>query len=147
MTTTAPTVNGRVIALAHYAGRAVLETVLARHGLTFQELVTLRVVAITDPPVERDELTDQVVDALKVGPADVRSVVEELIAKELVAPEASRLRATDAGRTLYAEAGAETGPISARIYADIAAADLATTGRVLALVTERANKELAALSR
>lgn len=30
MTTTTPTVDGRVIALAHYAGRAVLEHVLAR---------------------------------------------------------------------------------------------------------------------
>ncbi|CAM5681540.1 hypothetical protein SALBM311S_05882 [Streptomyces alboniger] len=76
--------------------------------------------------------------------------IEELIAKELVVPDASgtsRVRATDAGRALYTEAGAETAPISARIYAGIPAEDLSTAGRVLARITERANTELAALSR
>ncbi|MFI6935911.1 MarR family transcriptional regulator [Streptomyces sp. NPDC050287] len=148
MTTTAPpTVNGRVIALAHYAGRAVLETALARRGLTFQQMVTLRPVALAGAPVERDELTGQVVDALKVDAVEVRGVVEELTARGLLAAEASRLRATDAGQALYTEVNAETAPISARIYAGIPAEDLATAGRVLALVTERANAELAALSR
>jgi DNA-binding MarR family transcriptional regulator len=147
MTTTTPTVDGRVIALAHYAGRAILETALARRGLTFQQSVTLRLAAIADVPMERDELVGQVVDALKVEPAQVRGTVEELIAKGLLASEASRLRATDAGRTAYAGTSAETGPISARIYAGIPAEDLAAAGRVLALVTERANAELATLSR
>ncbi|MDH6139544.1 hypothetical protein P3T35_001544 [Kitasatospora sp. GP30] len=42
MTTTAPTtVNGRVIALAHNAARALLEGVLTRHGATFHQSVTL----------------------------------------------------------------------------------------------------------
>jgi DNA-binding MarR family transcriptional regulator len=147
MTTTTPTVDGRVIGLAHYAGRAVLETALARRGLTFQQSVALRLAAVADLPVERDELVGQVVDALKVDPAEVRSTVEELIAKGLLVSEASRLRATDAGQAAYAGTSAETGPISARIYAGIPAGDLAAAGRVLALVTERANAELAALSR
>ena len=40
----------------------------------------------------------------------------------------------------------ETAVISARIYAGIPAEDLAAAGRVLALVAERANTELAALA-
>jgi len=146
---TAPPLDSRVIALAHHAARAVLETVLARHGLTFQELVTLRLFAIADTAVERDTVGGQVIDALKIDPVRARGVIEELIAKELVASdvsETSRLRATDAGRALYTETGAETAPISARIYAGIPAEDLAIAGRVLAEITERANTELAALS-
>ncbi|MDL5205235.1 MarR family transcriptional regulator [Streptomyces sp. ALI-76-A] len=142
-----PAVDGRVIGLAHYASRAVLESVLARHGLTFQQLVTLRLVSVAGAPVERDGLTGQVTESLKVDPAEARRTVDALIARELVAPEASRLRITDAGQAVYAGASAETAPVSARIYAGIPAADLATAGRVLALVTERANAELAALSR
>ncbi|MER5213822.1 MarR family transcriptional regulator [Streptomyces sp. NPDC002838] len=147
MITTALTVDGRVIALAHYAGRAVLESVLARYGMAFQEMVTLRLVAVADAPVEREDLVGQVVDALKVDGADVHGVVEELLAKGLVATEATRLRVTGAGRELYDLASAETGEISARIYTGIPVEDLATTGRVLTLVTGRANTELAALTK
>ncbi|MGW0331088.1 MarR family winged helix-turn-helix transcriptional regulator [Streptomyces sp. NPDC003011] len=143
---TAPSVDGRVIGLAHYASRAVLESVLAHHGLTFQQLLALRLASIADTPVERDELAGQVAGSLKVDPAQVHRTVDELIAKELVTPEASRLRVTDAGQAVYAEARAGTAPISARIYAGIPAADLAAAGRVLTLVTERANAELAAFS-
>lgn len=148
MTTTAPALNSRVLGLAHYAARAVLEKVLARQGLTFQQSVTLRFVALADEPVEQEALMDQVVDSLKVEKARIRSVVEELVAAELVEPDParpSRLRITDAGRESHARSTAETAPVSARIYAGIPAEDLATAGRTLTLITERANAELAAM--
>ncbi|WP_200308586.1 MarR family winged helix-turn-helix transcriptional regulator [Streptomyces adelaidensis] len=148
MTTAAPTVDGRVIALAHYAGRGILESVLVGYGVTFQQSVTLRLVAVADEPVPRDRLVGQVVDSLKVEEAEIRDVVEKLVAAGLVETDpaqASRLRITDSGRELYARSAAETAPISARIYAGIPAEDLAAAGRVLTLVTERANAELAAL--
>ncbi|GAA3810634.1 hypothetical protein GCM10022403_050580 [Streptomyces coacervatus] len=145
MTTTAPTVSGRVIGLAHYAGRAVLERVLARRGATFQQQITLRPLAAAEGPVEREVLVGQVAGDLKVDAAVVEGVIEELIAKGLAAAETSRVRITDAGREFHTEVSAETGEISARIYAGIPAEDLAAAGRVLALVTERADKELAAL--
>ncbi|GHE30460.1 winged helix DNA-binding protein [Streptomyces capitiformicae] len=147
-TTATPTVNGRVIALAHYAGRAVLENVLAGHGATFQQSVALRVVAVADEPVDRDLLVDQVVGSLKVETADIQAVVDELVSARLLEPDPaqpSRLRFTDAGRELHTKTTADTAPISARIYAGIPAEDLAVAGRVLALVTERANAELAAM--
>ncbi|MDG9717233.1 MarR family transcriptional regulator [Streptomyces sp. DH24] len=146
MTTPARTVNGRVIGLAHYAGRAVLESVLARHGATFQQLITLRPVAVADGPVGRAELVEDVVHSLKISPADVETVVEELIGRGLLTAEGSTVKITGAGRELYETTSGETGAISARIYADIPADDLAAAGRVLARVTERANAELAALS-
>ncbi|MEV0238496.1 MarR family transcriptional regulator [Streptomyces sp. NPDC050674] len=148
MTTTAPHVDPRVIALAHYAGRALLEHVLDRHGVTFQQSVTLRLAALADGPVARERLVDGVTDALKTGAAEVHGVLDELIAARWLAPVgASDVRITDAGRELYATISRETAPVTARIYAGIPAEDLAVTGRVLSLITERAGAELAVLSR
>ncbi|MFI8529004.1 MarR family transcriptional regulator [Streptomyces aquilus] len=146
-TTTPPLLNPRVIALAHYAARAVLEQVLARHDVTFQQSVSLRLAALADGPMEREHLVDGVVGSLKIDAAEASTVVDELIAAQLLAPqEPSRVRITDAGRELYDTTSAETAPISARVYADIPVEDLAVAGRVLTLITERANTELATLN-
>ncbi|MEU9916815.1 MarR family transcriptional regulator [Streptomyces sp. NPDC051001] len=148
MTTTTPLLDPRVIALAHYAARGVLERVLARHGVTFQQSVTLRVVAVADGPVERDRLVDSVVGSLKIGAAEARAVVDELIDAKLVAPlEPSQVRITDAGRELYERTSAETAPITARIYDGIPTEDLAVAGRVLTLIADRADAELATLDK
>ncbi|MFE2044724.1 MarR family transcriptional regulator [Streptomyces sp. NPDC059477] len=143
--TSAPVLNPSVIGVAHYAGRAVLETVLARHGATFLQLMTLRPVALADGTVERAELIRQVTGSLKTPEAEVDDTIDALVAAGLVAADGSGVRATDAGRALHETSGAETRPISARIYAGIPADDLAVAGRVLTLITERANAELAAL--
>ncbi|MGC0398454.1 DNA-binding MarR family transcriptional regulator [Streptomyces sp. SAI-126] len=149
MTTTAPPVlNPRVIALAHYAARALLESVLARHGMTFQQSVTLRVVAVGDGATETKNLVDGVVGSLKIDAAEARSVVDELIAAGLLAPDGpSLVRITDTGRQLFETTSAETAPFTARVYAGIPAEDLAVAGRVLSLITERADAELAALKK
>ncbi|MFD9004103.1 MarR family transcriptional regulator [Streptomyces sp. NPDC059582] len=146
MTTTAPAVNGRDIALAHYAGRALLEGVLARHGATFHQSVTLRAVVVAGESIGRDELVRDVTGSLKTDESVVRGVVEELVAAKLLEQdpaEASRTRLTDAGRELHETTAAEAAEISVRLYAGIPAEDLAIAGRVLALVTGRANAELA----
>ncbi|MEU0407799.1 MarR family transcriptional regulator [Streptomyces griseorubiginosus] len=140
------TTNPRVIALAHYAGRALLENALARHGLTFQQSVTLRPAALADGPLDRDRLVADVVGSLKIDAVEAHAVVDELLAAELLAPEgATQVRITRAGRDLYETTSAETAPLTARIYAGIPEEDLAVAGRVLGLITERANRELAAL--
>lgn len=51
---------------------------------------------------------------------------------------------TDAGRARQRRIAEISAGIAGRVYADIPAADLAVTARVLTLVTERANAELAA---
>ncbi|MEK0097533.1 MarR family transcriptional regulator [Streptomyces sp. A475] len=150
MTTTAPTnapaADARALGLAHYAARGVLEHVLARHGSTFQQQVALRAALTTDVPQAPDDLIAQVQGSLKADPADIRATLDELLAKKLLDTDGAHLRPTDAGRELLATVGAETTPISARIWGGIPAEDLAAAGRVLALVTERANAELAALT-
>ena len=145
MTTTSPLLNPRVIALAHYAARAVLENVLIRHGLTFQQSVTLRLAAVAEGPVERENLVDGVVGSLKIDAEEAQAVVEDLItAGALTAQQPSQVRITDAGRQLYETTSAETAPISAWVYEGIPEEDLAVAGRVLTLITERANGELTA---
>ncbi|MFE1907038.1 MarR family transcriptional regulator [Streptomyces gardneri] len=145
-TTPAPSANGRVVALAFFAARAVLEGVLTRHGITYHQSVTLRAVVVAGGSIGRDELVVEVNGSLKTDESFVRGVVDELTAGKLLEEDpadASRLRLTDAGRELDAVTSAESAEISARLYAGIPAEDLATAGRVLTLVTERANAELA----
>jgi DNA-binding MarR family transcriptional regulator len=144
--TTAPTADARALGLAHYAARAVLEHILARHGATFAQQIALRLVAVAEAPFERAALVDQVAGSLKTDTAEVQGIVEQLLANGLLASEASQIRITDAGREFYAAVSGESAQISARVWGGIPAEDLAATGRVLALVTERANAELAALS-
>ena len=146
-TTTAPPVDSRVIGLAHYAARAVLESVLARHGLGFQQQIVLRPVVLADGPVDRARLAADTVAALKADEDSVQGTIDELIAAGLVATDASDVRITDAGRAVYERITQETSPVSARIWGGIPEEDLLATGRVLALVTERANAELAAVAR
>ncbi|MEU4964010.1 MarR family transcriptional regulator [Streptomyces smyrnaeus] len=145
-TATAPVANARNLALAHYAARGVLEHVLDRHGSTFQQQVALRAAITADAPQTPDDLVTRVQDSLKADPADIRTTVDTLLAKQLLVTDGEHLRPTDAGRELLAAVGDETAPVSARIWGGIPDEDLAATGRVLALVTERANAELAALT-
>lgn len=142
----APTTNGRVIALAHYASRALLEGVLTRHGATFHQSVTLRALVLGGESMGHDELVGDVTGSLKVDESVVRGVIEDLTAAKLLEQDpadAARILLTDAGRELYGRTGAEAAEITARLYADIPSEDLAIAGRVLALITERANAELA----
>ncbi|MDG4862405.1 MarR family winged helix-turn-helix transcriptional regulator [Streptomyces sp. T-3] len=146
MTTTAPTTNGRVIALAHYAARALLEGVLTRHGATFEQSVTLRAVVAAGGSTGIDALVGDVNDSLKADEPVVHGVIEELTAAKLLEgdpADASRIRLTAAGRELYESTSAESAEISGRLYEGIPDEDLAVAGRVLTLITRRANAELA----
>ncbi|NBM21051.1 MarR family winged helix-turn-helix transcriptional regulator [Streptomyces sp. GC420] len=143
----APPVNGQVVGLAHYASRAVLERVLARSGITFQQSLALNGVANAAGSVAADELTGALAHALKTDASEVRGSVDGLVAAgllETLPGEPVRVRFTEAGDALRREIGTAGAEIAARLYADIPAEDLAAAGRVLRLVTERANAELAA---
>ncbi|MER8070624.1 MarR family transcriptional regulator [Streptomyces sp. NPDC094034] len=150
MTTTStaaePVADARALGLAHYAARGVLEHVLARHGITFQQQIALRAAINADTPRTADDLVTLVQGYLKADPAGIRATLDELLAEQLLVRDGAHLLPTEAGRELAATVGAETAPVSARVWGGIPAADLAAAGRVLALVTERANAELAAMN-
>ncbi|MET7739278.1 MarR family transcriptional regulator [Streptomyces sp. NPDC005385] len=141
--TTLP-VNGQVIGLAHHASRAALEGILARSGTTFNQSVALRAVSDNGGTVERGRLVGRLTGALKIEEPVARATVEEMTARELLAePSAGQVSLTDAGRELFDSIRTAGNAIAARLYAGIPAEDLAAAGRVLTLVTERADAELA----
>jgi DNA-binding MarR family transcriptional regulator len=82
--------------------------------------------------------------ALKIEESAARETVDELTALKLLEePTAEQVSFTESGRELFDRIRTGGNEIAARVYAGIPAEDLATAGRVLTLVTERANAELA----
>lgn len=141
----APTINGQVIGQAHYATRTVLERLLAGTGTTFEQSVALNVAADGGGSVQRNQLVARMTGGLKIDDSAVSATVAELIASGLmeVPPgEESHVRLTDAGQALQRQIRTGIGEVTARLYGDFPAEDLATAGRVLTIVTERANAEL-----
>ncbi|MGI5403511.1 MarR family winged helix-turn-helix transcriptional regulator [Streptomyces sp. CA-135486] len=142
----APTLNGQVIGQAHYATRALLETVLAPTGTTFNQSVALNAVADGGEAVERGALVARMTGALKIDESAVQATIRELAESKLLESlpgDASRLRLTEAGRTLNGQIRAAVAEITERLYGGLPAEDLQTAGRLLALVTARANAALA----
>jgi DNA-binding MarR family transcriptional regulator len=138
-----PPVNGQVIGLAHYASRAALETVLARVGSTFNQSVALRAVSDQGGTLERGRLVGRLTGALKIEESVAEETVEEMTAlKLLTETDAELVSLTEHGREVFEEIRTGGNEIAARLYADIPAEDLATAGRVLTLLTERANAVL-----
>ncbi|WP_042374943.1 MarR family winged helix-turn-helix transcriptional regulator [Streptacidiphilus neutrinimicus] len=143
---TTPTLNGQVIGQAHLATRALLDPVLDRSGTTFPQSAVLNALAAGDD--DRARLVVRLAGNLKTTDAAVADVVAGLEASGLLeaAPgDGSRLRLTDAGRARNQHIRDAVAVLTERLYGDIPAEDLATAGRVLTLVTTRANAELAAL--
>ncbi|MFE9095801.1 MarR family winged helix-turn-helix transcriptional regulator [Streptomyces sp. NPDC007264] len=146
MTHPTPVANGRLLGLTHYASRALLERVLARTGITFDQSVALRALVDHGGTVEHATLVTRLEDALKVADEAVaRTAVDGLIADGLleVSPE-GRVSFTAGGRDLFDGLQAAAQEAASLLYAGIPQEDLETAGRVLTLVLKRANAELAA---
>ncbi|GAA2794045.1 hypothetical protein GCM10010441_19110 [Kitasatospora paracochleata] len=143
---TTPPLNGQVIGRAHYATRAAFERLLAPSGTTFPQSVALN--AVAGGAVDREQVIGRLTDGLKIDHAAAEAVVAELIdARLLAAPAGDRadLELTAAGEELNRTVRAAADELTARLYGDLPAEDLAAAARVLTAVTARANAELAAL--
>jgi len=76
----------------------------------------------------------------------VLTAIAELTAAELVRAlpgEGSRIGLTEAGQARYRSIRTALGEVTSRLFGGLPAEDLATAGRVLTIITERANAELA----
>ncbi|MGW7197807.1 hypothetical protein [Streptomyces chryseus] len=141
-----PNVNGQVIGQAHYATRAVLERYLARTGTTFHQSVALNVAADSGAGVDRGHLVSRMTGSLKIDDATALATIGELTGAALVEAvpgDECRIRLTDAGRELHRSIRTEVGEITARLYDGFAPDELAVAGRLLTVLTARANAELA----
>lgn len=141
-----PTFSAQIIGQAEKTLNVILGQLLAGTGLTEPQWVALTLTAASDGTAGRDQLTGRVAGALKVSEAEARARVSELADAQLLqAPkgEGSPVLLTDAGQRLYGQVRAAVTQTTERLWGDLPAGDLVTAGRVLTIVTERANAELA----
>ncbi|MGI5520857.1 hypothetical protein ACQEUX_07865 [Micromonospora sp. CA-259024] len=146
---TTPTLNGQVIGRAHYATRALLERAVAPLGLSFVQVLALNV--LTDGAVERERLVHRITSTLKVDERTVHEVIAQLVDAGLALVDdgsstnaEARVRLTDTGHATQGRVSAAVTDIAAGLYGDIPADEASTAARVLTLVTQRANDQLAA---
>ncbi|SIM71778.1 hypothetical protein [Micromonospora cremea] len=148
---TAPTLNGQVVGQAHYATRALLERAVAPLGVTFGQALTLNVLAAG--AIERTGLVHRITSTLKVDEPAAHTLITQLVDADLAQVDdrtptgagQPRVWLTDTGHTVQGRISDAVAGITARLYADIPADETSTAARVLTLVTQRANAELAAM--
>jgi DNA-binding MarR family transcriptional regulator len=145
-TTTTTTLNPQVIGQAERALGALMDRVLAATGGTFHQWVALTLTTAAGGTIDRDQLLSRMTGALKVDHATAQAVIAELTAAQLLEDqpgEAARVRLTDTGQARHRQLRTAIDQLTARLYGDLPADDLATSGRVLGVITARANAELA----
>lgn len=143
---TTPTLSTQVIGQAENALGALMNRVLARTGGTFHQWVALNLTAVSGGTIDRDQLVSRMTGALKIDDAAALAAIAELTTSQLLQGlpgERARVGLTDTGQTRYRQIRTAIEEVTARLYGDLPADDLATAGRVLAVITTRANTELA----
>jgi hypothetical protein len=135
------TLNGQIIGQAERATRTLLERRLRGTGLAFEEWVALN--RVHAGAGDRRALLAGLVGGLKIGDDAARAAIDGVIGAGLAAADGDRLRLTAVGQERFDAVTREIAAITTRLYGDVPADDLAVAGRVLTLVTERANAELA----
>jgi len=139
-----PVISTQVIGQAESALGAILGPLLARTGTTFNQWLVLTVTVASGSAVDRAQLVARIADARKIDAYQVEAAISELTAAGLVLPGGeSHVSLSEAGQDRYREIRAALEDITARLFADFPPEDLATAGRVLSIVTTRANAELA----
>ena len=136
-----PVLNTQVIGQAESALGAILGPLLARSGTTFNQWLVLTVTAANGSAIDRDQLIARITGARKIDAHQVETAISELAAAGLVLDQ-TRVSLSEAGQDRYHEIRAALADVTARLF-DFPSEDLAAAGRVLAIVTARANAELA----
>jgi hypothetical protein len=141
---TYPVLSPRVIGQAEKTMNAILDRLLAGTGLTEPQWVILTL-AVTGGTAERDQFTRTVAGALKISEADARARTGDMVAaRQLqITGEPPAVTATGAALQLHGRISAATTEVTEQLWGDLPAEDLVTAGRVLAIITERANAQLA----
>jgi hypothetical protein len=133
--------NPQIIGQTESALGELLGPVLAEAGRSFEQWVVLAVTA-DGSPVDRDRLVARVADARKIAAADVQAAIAGLVADGALSVESGQVALTAADQDVRRRIRARIDEVTSGLF-DFPADDLATAGRVLATVTERANAFLA----
>lgn len=142
---TYPALSTRVIGQAEKALGAILGRQLAGTGLTEPQWVILTLAITSGATAGRDQFTRMVADALKISETEAQARVGDMVTAQRlqITGEGSAVTVTGAARQLHSRIRTTITQITQRLWGDLPAGDLATAGRVLAIITERANAELA----
>jgi DNA-binding MarR family transcriptional regulator len=143
---TDPTLTPQIIGQAEKTLNAILYRLLAGPGLTEAQWITLTLTAAGGGSTGRGQLVTQVAHGLKVSEAQAQKHLASLAAAQLVqdpGDDAEPVRLTAAGTGVFGQIRGAVTELTQRLWGDLPAEDLATAGRVLSIVTERANAELA----
>jgi hypothetical protein len=132
-----PLLNTQVIGQAESALGALLEPLLANGELTFHHWLVLTVTAASGGSVDRGQLVTRISGARKVDAAVIEAAIAELAAARLLTAEGP-VTFTDAGRGTYHRIRGAVEELTAGLF-DFPSEDLAVAGRVLSIVTARAN--------
>jgi DNA-binding MarR family transcriptional regulator len=141
-----PVLSTQVIGQAESALGAILGPLLARTGTTFNQWLVLTVTAASGSAIDRDQLIARISGARKIDKHEVETSLSELTAAGLVEQlpgEQPRVRLSETGQARYHEIRTALEEITARLFGELPAEDLATAGRVLSIITTRANAVLA----
>jgi DNA-binding MarR family transcriptional regulator len=132
----------QILGQTEKALNAILDRQLADSGVTEPQWVTLVLSVTGGGSIDHEQLVTRVSDALKVDEDTAEVQISGLAAAHLL-DASDVVQVTDAGHRLYAQVRAATAEITERMWGDLPEEDLATTGRVLSTILERANAELA----
>jgi DNA-binding MarR family transcriptional regulator len=146
--TTNPTVNGQIIGQAHYATRAVLDGILADVGISFHQSIVLSFLDQRGGSAQREAALSRLTGSLKIEASAAEAIVAGTATVGLITDgtdgtDGTELTLTEAGRRHHATVRSAIAEITARLYGDFPAEELAIAGRILTAVTDRANAELA----
>jgi hypothetical protein len=137
-----PPLSTQVIGKTESALGALLAPVLAEAGLTFPQWLVLVTATANGGAAARDQLITTIADARKIDPAEVAAAIDALAAAGALTPDGAQVGLTGPGRASHQRVRVRLDEITAAIF-DFPAGDLAVAGRVLAVITERANAVLA----
>jgi hypothetical protein len=141
--------NPQILGQAERSHAALLGRILEGTSLTYYHWVALNLLAAAgEGRIELEILVERMSGALKIDDASARDAISELYDLRLAraSSDAPGMQLTDEGRSSFRRLRNAVDETVGALYADIPADDLATVGRVLALITARANAELARAS-
>ncbi|MEE6259556.1 MarR family winged helix-turn-helix transcriptional regulator [Plantactinospora sonchi] len=144
MTATTRAFGTALIGQIEKALNTILDRQLAGTGITEPQWVTLTLTVVSGGTIDRAELIRRVAGATQFSPASVAERITELTAAGFLrGGDDGRVQVTDEGQARWTQVRTAIGPITQRLWGDLPAEDLATAGRVLGIVLDRANAELA----
>jgi DNA-binding MarR family transcriptional regulator len=147
MSTTSPAFGAALLGQTEKTLNVILDRQLAGTGLNEHQWITLTLAMTAGGTLDRDQLARRVAGGVKITEPQAQARIAELIAANLLEAatgDEPGVRVTETGEDLHRCIRTAVGDITTRLWGDLPADDLNTAGRVLSIVLERADAELAA---